>query len=84
MAEPLYRLVDLEPEWRRYEVKREWVRRVRSEVFAVRPTGPFTDDDFHELEDDVVYHALVGTLAEAHGIRFLCPRCLENGMVRTS
>lgn len=70
-------LRDLEAQFVQREIKVELVRRVRRDVFAARPAGPWTDDDFENRMDEVEYRVHVDTLAEAHGIRFLCPICVE-------
>jgi hypothetical protein len=51
------------------------VRFVKPEPFAAKPSGPYTDDDIGEEERDIVSIPYVDTLAEAHGVMFLCPKC---------
>lgn len=69
------RLVDLEAHFIQREVRVETTRHVRADVFALRPTGPFTDDDIEERVGPVEYHARVDAIVEADGVRFLCPQC---------
>lgn len=59
------------------EVRIEPTQRVRPEVFAARPRGPFSDDDIMEVVGPVIHCPLVDTLAEAHGVMFLCPKCYQ-------
>lgn len=72
------KLADLEPQFIRHEVKRELVSKVKPEIWAVRKDGPFSEEDFHEVETDVEHSVYVDTLAEADGILFLCPKCFRD------
>jgi len=68
------RLTELEPEFYRHESRIETYRRVMAEVFKVRPTGPFTDDDIEEVTGPRDWYIPV-PIAQAQGIHFLCPVC---------
>lgn len=71
---------DLEARFIRHEVRVEMRRFVKPEVFAARPSGPYTEDDIEERTGPVAYIPDVDTLAEADGVWFLCPKCCsENG-----
>lgn len=62
------RLIDLEPQWLRYEMQpNTWTER--------QPDG--TD---REVSGMRAHFVKVDTLAKAHGIKFLCPKCfVERG-----
>jgi len=66
---------DLEARFVRHEVVVEKTWHVRPEVLAVRPAGPYSDDDLFEQEGPQVHIVTVDTLAEAQGVWFLCPLC---------
>jgi hypothetical protein len=66
---------DLEARFIKYEVRIDPKRFVKPDVFAVRPLGPFTDDDIEERIGPAAYLPEVDTLAEADGVWFLCPKC---------
>lgn len=58
---------------------------MRAEIFAVKPLGPFTEDDIEERVGPHTYLIPVESVAEADGVVFLCPKCFQenNGPVRT-
>lgn len=59
----------------RYCVTTETYERVRAEVMAERPAGPYGDEDL-ELHTGPREHWFpVPTLAEADGVWFECPKC---------
>jgi len=62
----------------RLEVHVERRRRVRPEIWAVRQEGPWTDADFYEWEGPCDHIVDVDTIAEADGIRMLCPKCYDD------
>lgn len=66
---------DLEARFLRHEIRVERRRFVKAEALAERPNGPYTDDDIEEREGPTEYIPEVDTLAEAHGVWFLCPKC---------
>jgi hypothetical protein len=71
---------DLGARFVRHEVRVEMRRFVKAEVFAERPRGPYTEDDFEERMGPVTYIPEVDLLAEADGVWFLCPKCYaDNG-----
>lgn len=67
-------LTDLEPQFIRREVRVETRRHVRAEIFALRPIGPFTDEEFEERTGPRTY-LLDTDLVSAEGVIFLCPKC---------
>lgn len=69
------KLVDLDPQFIRSETRREMVTRVKKEIVADRPKGPWLPDEFEHREDDVEYRVHVDSLEEAHGLYFDCPKC---------
>jgi hypothetical protein len=68
-------LRDLNACFIRREVRVEPYRRVRAEVYAARPLGPFEEGDIEEVVGDVVYLQTVDSLTEADGLFYLCPKC---------
>ena len=66
---------DLEAYFIQRDVRIEPRRFVKPEAFAAKPLGPYTDDDIEERIGPVEYIVSVETLAEAHGVSFLCPKC---------
>lgn len=75
------KLTDLEPQFIRYETRREMVRRVKPGVDPMR----HTPDDIMQVEDDVHYKIPVDSLDQAQGVWLLCPKCFQQngGPVRT-
>jgi hypothetical protein len=71
-------LRELDARFIRLEVVVEKVRRVREEVFAARPTGPFMDDDTYEWEGPRDHIVDVDAIGQADGIRMLCPKCYDD------
>jgi hypothetical protein len=71
-------LRELDARFIRLEVVVEKIRRVRPEVFAVRPTGPFTDDEIYEWEGPCDRIVDVDAIGQADGIRMLCPKCYDD------
>ncbi len=74
------RLVDLEPQFIRYEVRTEKWTRVLGDPSKWKPGDPT-----EEVTGPRVYHPYVDDLKDAQGIRFLCPKCFRanNGPVGT-
>jgi len=74
------RLIDLEPQFVRFETRIEKWTRVLGDPATWKPGDPT-----EEVEGPRVYHVYVDTLAEAQGVRFLCPGCFakNNGPVGT-
>jgi hypothetical protein len=66
---------DLQARLVRYEVRSEIPKFVRAEALADRTHGPFTDADVEEQTGPAAYVPEVDVLAEADGVRFLCPKC---------
>ena len=71
------RLVDLEPEWLRHEVRVEPGTFLKPGIDPMR--GNWTDDDIETRSEPTEYLIRVDSLDLAHGIRFLCPLCVSNG-----
>lgn len=72
------RLRQLDGQFLRREVRIETWKRIKSDVFSVKPLGPYTDDEVEEVTGPREVFAYVDTLAEADGISFLCPLCFTN------
>lgn len=66
---------DLEARFLRHEVRIETRSFIKAEAIAVKPNGPYTDDDVEERTGPAEYIPIVDTLAEADGVWFLCPKC---------
>lgn len=75
MSADSYSLRELEAYFIKREVRRELIRRVKPEVFAVKQSG-YTDDDIFEEMADVAYFSPVD-FADADGVHFLCPKCFD-------
>ena len=71
-------LRDLEARFIRLEVHVERRRRVRPEILAVRQDGPWDDADFYDWEGPCDFVIDVDTIAEADGVRMLCPQCFDD------
>jgi hypothetical protein len=69
------RLRQLDGQFIRYEMRIDTWERIKADVFAAKPTGPYTDDEVEEVTGPRAYHIDVATLAEADGLSFLCPKC---------
>lgn len=65
------RLRDLDPQFIRREIHVESYRRMRPGVSSSR----LADDDLEWFTGPRVYLVPVLSLADAHGISFLCPKC---------
>lgn len=66
------RLVDLEPQFIRFEVRTETWTRVVGDPRAWKPGDPT-----EEVTGPREYHPYADSLADAQGIRFLCPACFK-------
>jgi hypothetical protein len=79
------RLRQLEGQFIRREILVRTWNRIKPDVFAAKPAGPYADDEVEEVTGPSVCHADVATLAEADGVFFLCPKCFaaNNGPVGT-
>lgn len=77
---PLLRLRDLDAHLIRREVREEAYSRLRPDVIV--PPGPFhrpfTEEDFEEVVGPREHWVTVDTIAEADGIRFVCPKCYND------
>lgn len=71
-------LRDLDARFIRLDVRIEVRRRVRPEIWEVRKDGPWADSDFYDWEGPCDYLVDVDTLAEADGLRLLCPKCYDD------
>lgn len=67
------RLTELKPCWYRYEPRLTEVQVLRDGIDSLR--GNFTDADFETRVEPRAVHIRVETIAEAQGVRFLCPKC---------
>lgn len=71
---------DLDARFIRRKVRVETRRFVKPAVLAVKPHGPYSDEDCCEKEGPVEHIGVVDAIAEADGLMFLCPKCfVENG-----
>lgn len=69
-------LSELEPKFIRVEVKEEEFTRLKAGVDPLN----WTDADTEKVTGPRIHHVPVMSLAEAHGVMFLCPKCfMENG-----
>jgi hypothetical protein len=64
------RLIDLEPQFVRYECRTETWTRVLGDPLAWKPGDPT-----EQVTGSREYHVEVDSLAEAQGIMFTCPKC---------
>jgi hypothetical protein len=71
-------LRDLEARFIRLEIRVERRRRVRPEIWEVNKNGPWTDSDFYEWEGPCEFIVAVDAIAEADGVRMLCPKCFDD------
>jgi len=69
------KLTDLEPQFHRYERRREMRRMLKPGIDPLR--GNWTDDDIEVRETETLYHVDVDSLAEAQAVMFLCPLCFQ-------
>jgi len=70
------RLFDLEPQFCMRVVKTEQYSTLKSDRDPLAQS--FTEDDFELVTGPRTYRYPVDTLAEAHGISFLCPKCIDH------
>ncbi len=71
-------LRDLEASFIRLEVRVEKRWRVRPEIWEARRDGPWVDSDFYEWEGPCEVIVDVDAIAEADGVRLLCPKCHDD------
>ena len=69
------RLRDLGAVFLRRAVSHQTWSRVKPEIFAVKLSGPYADDEIEETSGPRETLYPVATLAEADGVEFLCPKC---------
>jgi hypothetical protein len=72
------RLHLLEGQFLRYEVRVCTWTQIKAAVFEVKKTGPYSDDEVEEVTGPRPHFVDVGTLAEADGVSFLCPKCFAS------
>ena len=71
-------LRELEARLIRLEVVVEKRQRVRPEVWEVNQSGPYADEDLYDWEGPCDHIVDVDAIAEADGIRMLCPKCYDD------
>ncbi len=71
-------LRDLDAQLIRLEVVVEARTRIRPEVWEVNKDGPWSEADLYEWVGPCDYVIDVDTIAEADGIRILCPKCYDD------